>query len=124
MSSGTQRTCQGPPSDDLARADTLYRGGDYATAAALLLTLLSSGPLLPGARRLLGLCRLREGQVQEAIDLLDAARTEEPDNPWAALHYALGLQAAGRHRDAADLLRPCCAALGPDPTPWLNLSCS
>ncbi len=101
-------------------AQALYREGRYQTAAAALVPLQDS----PTAVRLLGLCRLRQGRVTEALELLERARALAPDDPWTQLHLGMGLQIAGRHAEALELFRQCQAGLPTDPAPCINLASS
>ena len=110
-----------PGPEGLAPAEVLYRAGDYAAAAALLES-LRGRTQPPQAARLLGLCRLRQGAVQDALALLADARAREPGDPWSALHHGIALQAAGRHAEAATLFRTAAEALPGEAAPLLNLS--
>jgi len=47
-----------------------------------------------------------------------------PADSWARLHYGLGLQATGRHSEAAPLFRACLTLLPDDPAPALNWATS
>jgi Flp pilus assembly protein TadD len=110
------------PDQAIAAAEARYRAADYAAAAACLVPLAAGAAPPPSALRLLGLCRLRLGATQEALDLLHHAVRLAPADPWARLHLGIGLQAAGRHAEAAALFRACQALLPDDPAPSLNLS--
>ncbi len=103
-------------------AEAYYRAGDYAASAALLAPLIDENPPPPSALRVLGLCRLRLGAPAEALDLLARAFSLAPNDPWARLHYAIGLQATGRDAEAVPLFRACQKLLPDDPAPLLNLS--
>jgi tetratricopeptide (TPR) repeat protein len=103
-------------------AEARYRAGDYAASAALLAPLAEENPPPPSALRILGLCRLRLGAPAEALDLLARAFSLAPNDPWARLHYAIGLQATGRDAEAVPLFRACQTMLPDDPAPSLNLS--
>jgi tetratricopeptide (TPR) repeat protein len=102
----------------ITRAETQYRAGDFAGAAALLVPL----PPSPSGLQLLGLCRLKQGQVAEAIALLRQALALAPQDPLVQLHLGLGLQAAGRNEEAAELFRLCRPGLPGDPAPLVNLA--
>jgi tetratricopeptide (TPR) repeat protein len=71
---------------------------------------------------MLGLCRLRLGDLAGALSLLDRARGLASDNPYAQLHYGLGLHAMGRNAEAAAQFRACTRLLPDDPAPFLNLA--
>jgi tetratricopeptide (TPR) repeat protein len=108
----------------VADAEASYRSGDYEAAAERLLPFASGGSPSADSLRLLGLCRLRLGAPQEALELLAQAVQVDPADPWARLHYGIGLQAAGRHAEAAPLFRGLLTALPDDPAPALNLATS
>lgn len=106
------------------RAEALYRAGQYENAAQLLSPLAGAEPPDPTATRLLGLCRLKLGDSNTALALLERAKTLAPDDPWADLHLGFCLHAMARHAEAADLFRACEARLSGDPAPSLNLAAS
>jgi tetratricopeptide (TPR) repeat protein len=106
----------------IARAEADYRAGRYAQAATALAAAAASGPPDATALRILGLCRVRLGEVQPAVALLQAALHLAPADPWAQLHLGIGLQAAGRHLEAAALFRSCQTSLPEDPAPAINLA--
>jgi tetratricopeptide (TPR) repeat protein len=108
----------------LARAEQLYRAADYAAAAALLDGERASSPTDPTILRLLGLCRLRLGDADAALDLLRQSAGLAPDDPLTGLHYGIGLQAAGRHAEAIGRFRAAQTALPLNPAPWLNMATS
>jgi tetratricopeptide (TPR) repeat protein len=103
-------------------AETNYKAGAYAEAAAILGQINDNSPLWPTAIRLLGLCQLRLGDAGRALALLEQARSLTPADPLAQLHYGLGLYANGRHPEAAAIFRACQALLPGDPAPSLNLA--
>jgi Flp pilus assembly protein TadD len=113
-----------PTDSIIARAEAGYRAGDYDAAAGLLAPLATADAPPAAALRMLGLCRLRQGAPTEALALLARAHDLAPNDPWARLHYGIGLQATGRHAQAAVLFRACQALLPLDPAPFLNLSTS
>ena len=106
----------------IAGAEESYRRGDYLGAAKMLEPAAAEDTPIPDVLRLLGLCRLRLGALDKALDLLARAHAAAPEDPWAKLHYGIGLQAAGRPAEAARLFRQCTTALPEDPAPHLNLS--
>lgn len=103
-------------------AEEYYRQGDYTAAVNLLEPLSTAEIPAPDVIRLLGLCRLRLGYLDQALNLLERALIAAPDNPWMKLHYGLALQAVGRSVEAVDLFNSCVAVLPRDPAPHLNLS--
>ena len=108
----------------LPTAEAHYRAGAYARAAALLAPLALCATPLPDVLRVFGLCRLKQGKPEEAIDLLARATTLAPGDPWCRLHYGIALQSVGRYGEAASLFRSCQALLPDDPAPFLNLCTS
>ncbi len=110
--------------DNLARAEELYRAADYAAAAAMLDAARAASPADATILRLLGLCRLRLGDVDRALDLLRRSAELAPSDTLAGLHYGIGLQAAGRHAEAVDRFRAAQTALPLNPAPWLNMATS
>lgn len=112
------------PATSPAQADgeAHYRAGRYAEAYAIFESLRNAEPDNPDANRLLGLCKMRLGDVSAALELLEQARALAPSDPYAQLHYGLGLHAAERNAEAAVEFRASAAALPDDPAPYLNLS--
>lgn len=106
----------------LARGEERYRAGAYAEAAAIFTKACDDNPGFPAPIRLLGLCRLRLGEPEKALPLLEQAHALAPFDPYARLHYGIGLHAVGRHREAAELFAGCRADLPNDPAPYLNLA--
>ena len=105
-----------------ARGEARYRAGAYAEAAAIFSKLCDDNPGFPAPIRMLGLCRLRLGEPAKALALLEQAHALAPFDPYARLHYGIGLHAVGRHREAAELFAGCRADLPNDPAPHLNLA--
>ena len=106
----------------IASGEARYRAGAFAEAAAIFSQLCDDNPGFPAPIRLLGLCRLRLGEPEKALALLEQAHTLAPFDPYARLHYGIGLHAVGRHREAAELFAGCGANLPNDPAPYLNLA--
>jgi hypothetical protein len=96
----------------IAEAEALYQASDYAGALSLLMPFTLGDQAAPDALRIAGLCRLRQGDAQDALALLRRAHalwlrllrragsrpglplTEDPD-----LHLrADGEQIEGRRR--------------------------
>lgn len=105
-----------------SQGEAQYRAGRYAEAAAIFDSLRQAEPDNSHAIRLLGLCKIKLGDIPAALDLLAKAHALAPNDPYARLHYGLGLHAAGRNAEAAALFRASAAALPDDPAPFLNLS--
>jgi tetratricopeptide (TPR) repeat protein len=111
-----------PDEADLAIAEAHYRSGQYAAAARLVEPLATRNSPSSSSLRVFGLCRLRMGATQEAVDLLARAYRLAPMDPWAQLHYGIGLQAVARYGEAVQLFRGCQSLLPADPAPSLNLA--
>jgi tetratricopeptide (TPR) repeat protein len=105
-----------------AAGEERYRAADYAAAEAIFARLSVIQEQDAAILRMLGLSRLRLGQQDEALCLLEKAHTFAPADPYARLHYGLGLQAVGRHAEAAAAFRACVPLIPSDPAPYLNLS--
>jgi tetratricopeptide (TPR) repeat protein len=105
-----------------AEGEAHYRAGRYTEASAIFKSLCDAEPNNADANRLLGLCKIRLGDVPAALERLEQARALAPSDPYAQLHYGLGLHAAGRNAEAAREFRASAAALPDDPAPYLNLS--
>jgi tetratricopeptide (TPR) repeat protein len=110
------------PTVALALGEEQYRAGAYVEAAAIFGKICNENPGFPTPLRLLGLCRLRLGDPQDGLALLEKARALAPFDPYAQLHYGIGLHAVGRHREAAEIFASCRAELPSDPAPHLNLA--
>jgi tetratricopeptide (TPR) repeat protein len=110
------------PDPTLAAGIEQYQAGAYGQAETIFARLCAEREDDPGAVRMLGLARLRLGNREEAVGLLEKARALEPGNPYSHLHYGLGLHAVGRHAEAAVAFRTCAPLIPNDPAPYLNLS--
>jgi len=108
------------PDELIAEAQDRYLAGSYDAAARLLEPFGS----LPTALRLLGLCRLKQGDPPAAVALLQRAHALAPDDPWVQLHLGLVLHASGRPAEAVPLFRASRAGLPTDPAPLVNLAAS
>jgi len=104
--------------------EACYRAGRYGEAASIFVRINEQMPGHSDALRLLGLCRLRQGDPPAALELLGQARALAPGNAYAQLHYGLGLHAIGRYTEAAAIFGKCQALLPDDPAPSLNLASS
>jgi tetratricopeptide (TPR) repeat protein len=105
----------------LQEAQTLYRSGDLAAAVERIAPIVERQPDWAVAVRILGLCRLKLGDVGAALALLQRAAALAPGDPWAQVHLAMALQTAGRPAEAAPLLRAAAEGLPRDATPLVNL---
>src|ERR1700754_4642148 len=81
----------------LEQAFAQYQRGDLATAEATL------GPIAdhPSALHLMGLVRVRQGRLPEAVDVLSQAVAARPQEAQAHFNHGKVLAALGRHREAA-----------------------
>jgi Flp pilus assembly protein TadD len=101
----------------IAQGEARYRAGAFAEAQQIFARLAARHP-----DRLLGLCRLRTGDVAGGVECLATAHRLAPDDAYARLHYGIGLHAAGRNVEAAELFQGCLDLLPADPAPALNLA--
>jgi Flp pilus assembly protein TadD len=93
----------------------LYRtqGGDRdGDAEAILRPAIARAPRDPSLRHALGLVRVRQHRLREAIDALGAAARLDPDQPRYGYVYAVALHDAGRRPEA---LRALARVLGRHP---------
>ncbi len=106
----------------IAEGEAHYRAGAYADAARIFTGLAGRHPDDPTILRLLGLSRVRLGEVARGVECLAAAHRLAPHDAYARLHYAIGLHAAGRTGEAARMFQECLGLLPADPAPALNLA--
>jgi Flp pilus assembly protein TadD len=67
----------------IAAGEARYRAGAYSEAATIFAQVDEQSPSFPAALRILGLCKLRLGELSAALALLDRARGLAPDDPFA-----------------------------------------
>ena len=104
----------------IALGEARYRAGAYGEAAAIFAQVNEQSPSFPTALRLLGLCRLRLGNRPRLLSC-STARDLTPNDPFAQLHYGLGLHEVGRHAEAASLFvlpSYCCRMTRPRRSIW------
>jgi tetratricopeptide (TPR) repeat protein len=106
----------------IAEGEARYRAGAFAEAQQIFTGLAARHPDHASILRLLGLCRVRTGDVAGGLDCLATAHRLAPADPYASLHYGIGLHAAGRDAEAAQLFESCLDRLPADPAPALNLA--
>jgi Flp pilus assembly protein TadD len=107
---------------ELALGVEHYRARAYETAADIFLRLAQRRNDDPIVLRMLGLCRLRSGQVAEGAQLLARAHVLAPTDPETRLHYGIAMLAGGHASEAAAHFRACIALLPQDAAPPLNLA--
>src|SRR5271166_32416 len=73
----------------------LYQTRAYQAAADIFARVVERDSDNAQAVRMLGLCRLRLGDVGQAGTLLARAFALAPDDPESRLHHGIGLLAAG-----------------------------
>jgi len=100
----------------------LYQTRAYQAAADIFTRVVERDTDNAQAVRMLGLCRLRLGDVRQAGTLLARAFALAPDDPESRLHHGIGLLAAGHAGEAAVIFRACISLLPRDPAPPLNLA--
>jgi tetratricopeptide (TPR) repeat protein len=86
--------------NQVAAAEALYRAADYAAAARLLEPLTARDAPSPDGLRIFGLCRLRLGAPEAAVESLAHAYRLAPANPGLSCITA----SACRRSDA--MMRP------------------
>jgi tetratricopeptide (TPR) repeat protein len=111
-----------PLAELIDRAVSQYEARAYEAAAADFEAVLRLQPTHLGAMRLLGLSRIRTGDVAAGMQVLERAREAAPRNPAVLMAYAMGVQAGGSPGEAAKLFRLCAAMLPSDAAPQLNLA--
>src|ERR1700722_5741362 len=110
------------PACQLHDAIALYQTGAFPAAAAAFAVLSSQDPANPTILRLLGLARVRAGDIATGLPPLAQARRLHPRDPLPPLHSGIGLQAPGRHARAAALFRRATMLAPSDPAAWFNFS--
>jgi len=106
--------------EELANGEARYRAGAFAEAAIAFRQICEAAPDSADAIRMLGLCELKLGRAAIGLELLTKARDLVPADPFAQLHYGLGLHAVGRHQEAAAQFLLCRPLIPDDPAPDLN----
>jgi predicted O-linked N-acetylglucosamine transferase (SPINDLY family) len=82
------------------KASALIALGREAEAEAVLRALLANGPATPDLVFSLALCRLQQGDGEQAAGLLARCLEARPDWPEARLNLATALKLSGRKADA------------------------
>lgn len=92
---------------ELSEALQKMTDGDYATARARLLKLLSVSELniRRTAARNLAIIEVNSGDLEKAREYVDSVLAEDPDDAQAQLVLVAGYLNAGRHEDAYKLAR-------------------
>jgi tetratricopeptide (TPR) repeat protein len=85
----------------LAEAFDCVQRNDLKAAEALLAKL----PDHPSSLHLLGVIRVRQGQLEEASELLARSVSIRPEEAQAQLNYGKVLNVLGRHQEACEALR-------------------
>jgi len=88
----------------IGQASSLHQAGRYAEAEPLYIQALDRFPGNYPALHLLGLMRLQQNRVGEAILLMEKALKAQPNMPETLANYGMALKAAGRHDDALSVL--------------------
>ncbi len=78
-----------------------YQGRDLDSAEAIFKTILAVNPKEPSALHHLGCIYKDRGQLQQAVDLSQAALREDDSNPIPFLNLGKILAIAGQHENAA-----------------------
>lgn len=85
----------------LQAAVQAYQGKDLDGSESLVKQILSVNAKEPNALHLLGCIYKDRGQLQEAVDLIQASIQEDDSNPIPLLNLGKILLAAGQHKNAA-----------------------
>ena len=122
-------TSESPPSGaprpgDAAAAGAIrcFEAGDFPSAARLLLPLLKRYPADAVLQRLCGMALVRAGRAMDGLPHLAQSRDLAPAEALGALWHGIGLQAAGRHAEAAAALEAASLLAPADPAPRIHLS--
>ena len=89
----------------LQAAVKAYQGRDLDSAEAIFKTILAVNPKEPSALHLLGCIYKDRGQLQQAVDLIQAAIREDDSNPIPFLNLGKILAIAGQHENAAGVFQ-------------------
>ena len=88
----------------IGQASQLHQAGRYAEAEPFYLRALDLFPGNYPALHLLGLLRLQQNRIEEAISLMERALKAQPNVPETLANYGMALKAAGRHGEALAVL--------------------
>jgi protein O-GlcNAc transferase len=92
------------PDQLLQQAVPLHQAGRLAEAEALYQQLLRLAPTAHPVLHLMGLLRLQQSRLPEALKFMEAALAAKPGAPETLANYAIALSGAGRHSDALTVL--------------------
>lgn len=106
----------------IADGEARYRAGAFAEAQQIFADLAERHPGDATILRLLGLSRVRMGDLTGGLPCLAEAHRLAPEDPYTRLHFGIGLHAVGRDAEAAELFQSCFDLLPADPAPALNLA--
>ena len=86
--------------------ENLIYAGEFTEASTLARESMALDPILPGEKLfLLGLAAYADGRLGEAVDLIERARTHNPDQPRYRVIEAAALSEVGRVDEANDAWR-------------------
>ncbi len=124
MTTGESLPFEAPRSDDEAVAGAIrcFEAGDFQNAARLLPPLLGRRPADAVLHRLCGMALVRTGRALDGLPHLARSWDLAPNEAVSALWHGIGLQAAGRHADAAVALEAASLLAPADPAPRIHLS--
>ena len=89
----------------LQAAVQAYQSKDLDSAEAILKKILAVNPKEPNALHLLGCIYKDRGQLQQAVDLIQASIREDGSNPIPFLNLGKILSIAGQHENAAGIFQ-------------------
>lgn len=105
----------------LTAAVAAHEAGDLAAAERGYRAALAATPDLPDALQLLGVARHQQGDDDDALALLERARTLAPRNSAVRTNLGSLFNAVGRHAEAAEEFRAALALEPREADVWCNL---
>lgn len=109
-------------SGSLEAAADRFRSGDLSEAGRFCETVLESQPDEVNALHILGVVRLRQGDPETAVDLLQRAHRRDPRNAEIMINHGAALRANGKAGEAAKILRKAVRRAPTSPSAHLNLA--
>ena len=89
----------------LQTAIQAYQGKDLDGSEAILMQILSLNPKEPNALHLLGCIHKDRGQLQQAVDLIQASIREDDSNPIPFINLGNIFVIVGQHENAASIFQ-------------------
>jgi protein O-GlcNAc transferase len=108
------------PQQLLQQAVQLHQAGRLAEAESIYQQLLTLAPGAYPVLHLMGLLRLQQARLPEALFFIEAALKVRPDAPETLTNYAVALSGAGRQEDALAALDSALIVQPGNTTLWSN----